>query len=102
MHFKSEMGIFSGYIYFLFIFFTKNIYLNYTDVGAGRASGRGEEGIQIYEPDVLQGVRRGQKNDKISILWVFLELLGLQNFSCLSKPTMNTCKTISGHTSSID
>ena len=33
------MGIFSGYIYFLFIFFTKNIYLNYTDVGTGTCVG---------------------------------------------------------------
>ena len=56
----------------------------------------------MYEPDVRRGVGRGRKIDKISILWIFLELLGLQNFSCLSKPTMNTCKTISGHMSSND
>ena len=56
------MGIFSGYIYFVFIYFYQNIYLNYTDVRAGRASGKGEEGIQMYEPDVRQGVERGRKN----------------------------------------
>ena len=60
MHFKSEMVIFSGYIYF--IFFTNNIYLNYTDVRAGRGSRKGEEGLQIYEPDVRRGVGRGRKN----------------------------------------
>ena len=43
-------------------FFTKNIYLNYTDGRAGRASGRGEEGIHMYEPDVGGGVGRGRKN----------------------------------------
>ena len=74
--------------------------------------------IQTYELDIRRGKGRREyrctsqtcvrewrgvaKIDKISILWVFLELWGLQNFSCLSEPTINTCKTISGHTSSID
>ena len=49
-----------------------------------------------------RGGRRGRKNDKIATLCVFLELLGLHTFSCLSKSAMNTCETISGHTSSVD
>ena len=39
----------------------------------------------------------------VDLLCIWLAtLFGEQNFCCLSEFTMNTCKTISGHTSSVD
>ena len=69
------MGIFSGYIY-LFSF-TMNIYLNKTDIRAGHASGRGEEGIQMYELDVGRGVGRGLSNRQNLNTLCLLGTLGL-------------------------
>ena len=62
LHVKTKW-VYSQAIFILCLFiFTKNIYLNYTDVRTGHTSGKGEEGIQMYEPDVRQGVERGRKN----------------------------------------
>ena len=103
MHFKSEMGIPSGYIYLFVSPRTYTLIIQTYELDVRRGEAGEEEGIQMYEPDVRRGGGGGlARIDKISILWVFLKLLGSHNFSCLSKPTMNTCETISGHTGSVD
>ena len=63
MHFKSEMGIFSGYIYFSLIFFLPRTYtlIIQTYEPDGRRGEGGEE-IQMYEQDVGREMERGRQN----------------------------------------
>ena len=93
LHFKRKIGISSKT-------YTLIIQTHELDVRRGGGGGGGVEGDTDVRARRASG--EGRKINKISILWVLLELLGLQNVSCLSKPTMNTCETISGHTCSVD
>ena len=61
LHFKSEMGLFSGYIYF-FCLFQEHISLLYRRISWMCVGGSGDEGVQMNEPDMRRGVERGRKN----------------------------------------
>ena len=63
LHFKSEMGIPSGYIYFFVSPRTYTLIIQTYELDVRRGEAGEEKGIQMYEPDVRRGGGGGARKN---------------------------------------